>query len=409
MAVIERPHRYCFSKNEIRYVFLLDDVESRPGLYLQCRIMYAGIQDADFTELIAFDGLKPDADSKVYLYIQSYLDSVLQFALPHLDAALTDAESQCARFYVEFREVEDANLDPEYENIEGNNERVVLKGGIERHKMSRNNFFINYRDVYLPFFTWQPQRRFIYTDEKFFLSFLNVDDDGEVVSGGGIMKIKKHLQDGTETTYIEALVSNRLFVHAYPLYNFPIDAADTNKVVWFEVTVYNTDGTTPIVNAYRVYVEYRPAYSAYTLFYMNSTGGAEALMVVGDTDISYARSTTEAEGGFSLSDWTDTTKASQRVLFPLLQRNYKGFISNNKTRTVAQKEALTELYASRNLYMLFDDRFVPVVVTSSAAALGRPDNVIDGAAIEWQLSENNEVFTPALLNFGAGVDAETYP
>jgi hypothetical protein len=100
--------------------------------------------------------------------------------------------------------VEDANLDPEYENIEGNNERIVLKGGIERHKMSRNNFFINYRDVQLPFFTWQPQRRFIYTDEKFFLSFLNIDADGEVV-GGSIMKIKKHLQDGTETTYTEVI------------------------------------------------------------------------------------------------------------------------------------------------------------------------------------------------------------
>jgi hypothetical protein len=92
MAVIERPHRFCFSKNEIRYVFLLADVDARPGLYLQARIMYAGIQDAEFTELYAFDGLKPDADGYVYLYIQAYLDSVLQFVLPHLDAALTDAE-----------------------------------------------------------------------------------------------------------------------------------------------------------------------------------------------------------------------------------------------------------------------------------------------------------------------------
>jgi hypothetical protein len=408
MAVIERPHRYCFSKNEIRYVFLLADAGTRPGLYLQARIMYAGIQDAEFTELYAFDGLKPDADGYVYLYIQAYLDSVLQFVLPHLDAALTDAEAQCARFYVEFREVEDANLDPEYENIEGNNERIVLKGGIERHKMSRNNFFINYRDVQLPFFTWQPQRRFIYTDEKFFLSFLNIDADGEVV-GGSIMKIKKHLQDGTETTYTESLVGNRLFVHAYPLYNYPIDAADTNKVVWFEVTVYDTDGVTPIANTHRMYIEYRPAYYAYTLFYMNSIGGAEALMVLGDTDISYPRATTEAEGGFSLTDWTDTTKAAQRILQPLLQRNYKAVITNNKTRTLAQKEALTELFVSRNLYMLFDDRYVPVVVTTNGAQLGRADNVIDGLAIEWQLSESNETFTPAGVEFGAGADAETYP
>lgn len=406
MSVIERPHSFCFSKNEVRYVFQLTDVDTRPGLFLQARIMYAAIGAVDFTELITFDGLLPDGDGKVYLYIQNYLDSICNYVLPTIGAAVSNADDQCKQFYIEWREVEDANQDPEYENEEGDSVRIVIKGGIERHKNSRNNFFINYMDTQKPFLTWQPENRFVYPNEPIYLSFLNVVAGAAVT--GSIIKITKHFADGTETIEDEVTTADNLMIHCVPLLNFAIDAGASNKVVWFEVSVYAADDTTLICTAYRMYIEYRPIYESYVMVYHGSLGGMDFITITGDTDISYKRSLDENEGGFSLTDWTYFVKTKQQWILPLLQRNYKGVISNNKTRTMAQKEALVDLFTSRSIYMAIDSRFVPVVSLQTGVTTGRPDNLVDGLPVEWQLSENNEVFTPASAEFGAGTDTETY-
>src|SRR5690242_14157971 len=106
MSLIERPYNYVYSKNEIRYVFSLSDLD-RAGLLLQVRIKYAKMDDATFAELYTFEGLKPNEDGSVYIYIQAYINSVLKYVMPGISASATDASDQACRFYIEYREITD--------------------------------------------------------------------------------------------------------------------------------------------------------------------------------------------------------------------------------------------------------------------------------------------------------------
>ena len=154
----ERPHQYCFSKNEIRYVFDIADPD-RAGLFLQVKLFVATM-DGAFEILHTFEGLKPTAAGKVVLPIHAYIDSKLRYVLPDITATKTDAGNQLCRFYIHYREVEDATPDPAWTETESANERIAMKGGIEKHKAARNNFFINYFTGAKPFMTWQPANRF---------------------------------------------------------------------------------------------------------------------------------------------------------------------------------------------------------------------------------------------------------
>jgi hypothetical protein len=156
----------------VRYVLTVADA-TLPGLFVQVKIMFAKMGAGAFTELYTFEGLKPNADGSVYVYIQSYINSVLNYVLPTINASATDAGDQVCRFYIQFREVTDADPDPAWTTTESTSERIAIKGGIEQHKASRNNIFVNYIDTQKPFLTWQPAGRFVFSDEPVYLSFLN--------------------------------------------------------------------------------------------------------------------------------------------------------------------------------------------------------------------------------------------
>ncbi len=407
MPMIERPYKYAFTKNEIRYVFQLDSLD-RAGLFLQVRIMYAAIGAAAFTELTSFE-LKPDSDGKIYIYLQQYLDSLLNYVLPDTASEVTNADAQCCRFYIEFREVTDLAPDDLYSTSELDNGhiRYAIKGGIEAHKNSRNNFFINHLFANKNFLTWQPAQRFVFADEPVYLSFLNVvNTDAQT---GSKIKLTRHFDDDTETDTILATTANNLLVHAAPLLNNALSLWLTPKLVWFEVSVVSPDEFVTIINPYRLYVEYRPVYTSYTLVYLNSISGVSGIFLTGEIEKSLIRTIEETEGGFSLSDWTDKTKTHQSFISPALKRKYSGNIGNLKTRTEEQKDALAEFFASKNIYMLIDDRWVPVENVETTISLGKPADLVEGLDIQWQLSEENEVFTPAGKTFGQGTHIETYP
>src|SRR4051812_48396374 len=128
-TVIERPHVMSFSKNEIRYVFEMDD-PARPGLYLQVKLFYDGIQANPESLLETFD-LKPDSNGLVHLYIQAYLDSVLTHVIPDVGEQTTVADAQACNYNIHFREIEDANPDGEWTVTEATDyaKRIAIKGG----------------------------------------------------------------------------------------------------------------------------------------------------------------------------------------------------------------------------------------------------------------------------------------
>lgn len=131
MALIERPYNYVYSKNDIRYVFNIIDL-ARPGLLLQVRIMYAKMDDVVFSELYTFEGLNPNEDGSVYVYLHAYINAVLSHVMPGINSAATNASDQACQFYIEYREITDLDPDTDWNDTESARIRIALKGGIEK-------------------------------------------------------------------------------------------------------------------------------------------------------------------------------------------------------------------------------------------------------------------------------------
>ncbi len=400
MALTERPYKFCYSLNEIRYVFDVADLE-RAGLFLQVKIKYAAIGEVVFTELPVFE-LKPTDSGKVYLPIQAYIDSLLTYKLPSFTDIATNANNQCVQFYIEYREIEDADPDTDWVTDEVDHICIGIKGGIERHKASRNNIFINYIELSKPFLTWQPQGRFVIHGEPVYLSFLNVDDSGAILAGSKI-KLTETLQDGTIAETILTDTIEGLLVHLkVDSITLGIDTISSNRCWYYEIEILDSTDTT-IVAAHKFYIEYRPVYDYYDLVYHNSLGGIDALRVKGETDTSYSRAGTESEGGADVTQWNNETQPSEKMFSNiLLARNYKGNIGNMNTRTKAQQQSFVELLITRSLYMRFESRWIPVINLKESMPLGRKKDTLQGLEIEWALSESNEVFTPQDKFFGLG-------
>lgn len=398
MTLVERPYHNCYSKNEIRYVFTTPD-ETVAGLFLQVKILYAPVNSLVFTELYTFEELKYNADKTVYLPIQAYIDSVVKHVLPIYNAAMTDAEEQCIKFFIHYREVTDATPDPLWDESENANVCIAIKGGIENMKTSRNNIFINYFDVAKPFLTWQPSHRFIFYDELVYVSFINpakaafkvfgniVATDGTVIPfwtyHAGANKYLYHLNISPSLLNLKGYTSKDIYYYE----------------IWITDALDNV-----LVNAYRLYIEYRSSYEYYDLFYHNSIGGVDTVRITGDVDPSIDRTTTEAEGGIAVNDWNAKTKAHQKSFSNIfLQRNFKGNIGLLKTRTKEQQESFLDLLASKSVYMLIDGRWIPVNNIQRSVSLGNRKVTTAGFPVEWQLSETNEVFTPWNKKFGDGI------
>lgn len=401
MQLTERPYSYNFSKNEIRYVFRVADATA-PGLQVQVQLMYRATSGSAFTALIVLP-LRPTADNKVHVYIQGYLNSLLDWVLPGISDTITNGSKQACHYYLQFREITDAIPNPDWIDDELANYRIVLKGGIESHKSSRNNFFVNHFDTALSFLTWLPADRFMYYDEKVFLSFLNR------TGVGFILKFNVHATDGTAGAFSTTYAGDNDLIYHVSINPTTLDLSSYvggKDVYWFSMWVVADDGDdTPITNSYKFYIEYRPRYVSYPLAYHNSIGGMDSACVIGDTDISNDRSYDEAEEGLNLNEWTSEKKShGTRQPNILLQRNYKGDVGF--IRTKALQEAYNELLASKSIYMRFNTIWVPVNIITKALRLGTRKDDIFSFPLEWQLTEKEEVFTPEDIDFGAGTNTE---
>ena len=385
----ERPPQYNFSKNEIRYVFH-SNIAGRSSLRLQVRLKYAAIGNTDFTVLQQFE-LKPSSDGYTYLYIQTYLHSYLNYVMPLFGNTFTGADEQLLQFYIEHREVDSAHLNPAWLTNESDRIRIVLKGGIERNKNSRSNFFYNYLFVNKTFLTWQPDSRFIFKDEKAYISFLKAD----YAATGYQLKIKSVDINETESTNLVAIPDG------HKLYHINVGPANlelADDLYYYEVSVIDSDNAY-IVQPYRFYIEYRPIYSFFDLVYVNSLSGIDFVRAKGEFALTIERIYDESEGGLNVNDATSYVKPHESAQVAITGRkSYKGdigFLRNKK-----QQEALNDVLYSTHIYMAVDERWVPLQNITKTQELGTTSDKNKSYPIEWTLSETNEVFTPEKILLG---------
>jgi len=399
----ERPHEFCYSKNEIRYIYTVDDL-SRAGLYFQVKLVIGADE-------IILPPLKPNSDGKVYVWLQQYIDSYLTYNIPFANA-ITYATSQSINFYVAVREVHDADLNPDYDVTENAHVRIALKGGIEKNRYGRNNFF-NYHTDNLNWLTWQPSNRMIGLNEPVILSALvklgNTNNmhlrATWVATNGATGDIDISLSDTScyivhckvDTTTLGIIAA--LGVRKLHYYD-----------VWIERSVLVPGSgidTSPITAHYRYYINYNKYYSSYDFIYTNSLSGVDVARAVGETTSTVKRVAQQSEGGFGNDEWQTLIKGADRTYSSItLNRNYKGDFGYRQS--FEEIDCLNDLLASKCIYQILDSRMVPILALQETQALGKSTDKLYSFPIEWQYAEDNEVYTPQHIALGLGNDVETY-
>lgn len=404
-SVIERPAVLSFTKNEIRYVFQSTDI-TPAGFYLQIELYVKELKPGSVFVPVKTFNLKPNSDGKTYLYINDRIDTKTSYVIPAINLPTTNANLQAVQFYILFREVTALTPDDDFNETESEKVRTALKGGIEKQKFSRNNYF-NYQSTNKLFFTWQPQNRFIFSNEFAFLSLY-------ITGASRKIKITIKKLDGTivnETINVD--FSEALFWHINVSPGFlNINAlAKGDPVMYYEVSILDAADVL-LYNSYRFYIEYRPQYTYYDLGFHNSLGGFDTIRVKGDTTWAIERDVTEAEGALTLDGFAATKKPGEITHSYISKRDtYKGdigFIRTADGSMKAPQEVMIELLISLSIWQLLDSRWVQVIGVQRGVDLRKSSDKKFSFPIEWAIPFYNSVFTPKEINLGLGTETETY-
>lgn len=404
-TVIERPATLSFTKNEVRYVFESTDI-TPVGFYLQVELYVKEMKPGSVFVPIKTFNLKPNSDGKTYLYISDRLDTKTAYALPSTDSLTTNANQQAIQFYILFREITALTPNPEFIETESEKVRTALKGGIEKQKFSRNNYF-NYQAANKLFFTWQPQNRFIFFNEFSFLSLYITGPDRKLKT-----TIKK--MNGDILNDVQAIdFSDGIFWHLNisPSVLNISTLADGADIMYYEVSILDAADVV-LYNPYRLYLEYRPQYTVYDLGFHNSLGGFDTVRVTGDTTWSVERDITEAEGALTLDGWASTKKLAEVSHSYINKRDtYKGdigFIRTADGKMKAPQEVMIEILISTSIWQFLDSRWVQIISVQRGVELRKSSDKKFSFPIEWVLPFFNSVFTPKNVNLGLGTETETY-
>lgn len=404
-TVIERPATLSFTKNEVRYVFESTDI-TPVGFYLQVELYVKEMKPGSVFVPVKTFNLKPNTDGKTYLYISDRLDTKTTYVLPAIDSIGNDASLQAVQFYVLFREITALVPNPDFIETESDKVRTALKGGIEKQKFSRNNYF-NYQSANKLFYTWQPQNRYIFSNEYAFISLYITGPDRK-------LKITIKKMNGDIVNNVQAIdFSAGIFWHlniSPSVLNISALAAGAD-IMYYEVSILDAADAV-LYNPYRLYLEYRPQYTVYDLGFHNSLGGFDTVRVKGDTTWSIDRDITEAEGALTLDGWAATKKPGEIGHSYINKRDsYKGDIGFIRTADGSMKspqEVMIEILISTSVWQFIDSRWVQIIGVQRGVELRKSSDKKFSFPIEWALPFYNSVFTPKSVNLGLGTETETY-
>lgn len=404
-TVIERPATLSFTKNEVRYVFESTDI-TPVGFYLQVELYVKEMKPGSVFVPVKTFNLKPNTDGKTYLYISDRLDTKTTFVLPAIDSIANNASLQAVQFYILFREITALVPNPDFIETESDKVRTALKGGIEKQKFSRNNYF-NYQSANKLFYTWQPQNRYIFSNEYAFLSLYITGPDRKLKIT--IKKMNGDIVNGVQAIDFSAGIFWHLNISPSVL-NISALAAGAD-IMYYEVSILDAADAV-LYNPYRLYLEYRPQYTVYDLGFHNSLGGFDTVRVKGDTTWSIDRDITEAEGALTLDGWAATYKPGEIGHSYINKRDtFKGDIGFIRTADGSMKnpqEVMIEILISTSVWQFIDSRWVQIIGVQRGVELRKSSDKKFSFPIEWALPFYNSVFTPKSVNLGLGTETEIY-
>jgi len=349
----------------------------------------------------------PNTDGKTYVYLNNLIDSLLEYALPIFSDQQTDASSEMIAFYILWAEGTEDDLTPALSNSETTHIRYVIKGGIERKKYSRNNFFRNYFNTVKPFFTWQPDYKMVQMNEPVFITAFVADN---TLTGRRLRIVITKFDGSTVTHDINSFAIDGKFLYhlnVSPTFLNLVTLASTTNIASYSVALQNISDGSNVIAPRTFMIDYRPAYTYYDLLWINSLGGVDTIRVRGDVTVGLNKDTAQVSAGLDLNDWNATQKKGDVAIQRNLRNDYYkgdiGYVEDD-----CAQDALKEILQSTQVFMHLDSRWVPVIGLQQSADLRTSSDKKYSFALEWQIAISEETYTPGNIALGIVTDDETY-
>lgn len=407
--VIQRPHLYCFSKNQILWRFEVD-TPGDPGCMLDVYISVVGLNGIDDNVSTYQTQLKPDNDGICNVYLQDIIDSMIDYEFPDPVGGQVQYGKNLKRVTLKFRRITTADPSPAWNESEYSHTRYVVKGGIELLKHDHNNYFKNVHAINKPFATWLPKYCFVGLTDKFWISILFT---GITTSTGErVLKVTAEFTNNT-TEVISIPIPS--VDDVYGLYHIMAGAGAlgindiaAGRQLW-RYSLQVTHPTSHLIvfsETYMFYIDYRLFYNTQLFSYYNSLGGLDFVRILGDIEDDYQRNFTETEM-FTGSLLPGSPPASAYKQTNITRYNsYKG--DTGLRHTPAQVMALQELLCSELIWQQISDRLYQVWLLNKGDKLKKKTDKKWNLPLEWRYGFVEQVYTPADTDLGTGEDLETY-
>ena len=397
VTVIERPYRFSFSGNEIRYIFNLDNPVD-VGCALEVRLFVQDVKRVTSPELVASITLHPTSNGFITLQLQDYLAAMVKPQLPAMGGvSLQEADDQIKLYFISYRGVTTAAPAPEWDNEI--KKKFVLFGGIEKSLFKRNNFFYSYVPTAKCFMTWMPSRSFVCMDQPVFVTFFNyvapVDDF--------VVQLKTYLADGTVNT--QEINSPSGLKKLQLLWHIDVSPAAwgldaMTNVHYYEVAIKDGAGAY-IVNPYRFYIDYNPYYSFWDFNYFNSLGGIDNIRIKGEVAIA-VETTGEENEHVIYNDTFDTDRpTAQYTMANVLKRDsFKGDAGFQRTKL--HQDALIDLLMNKGIFEQLDGRWIRINGLKKSIDLRSTADKKWSYPVEWTYGYDDSAYTPKHIGLGEG-------
>lgn len=398
VIITERPYKFSFSENEIRYIFNVTNPATQ-GCAVEVELYYHEVILGGAFTLLTTVTLYPNSDGSVYCHLKDYLKSLLTPTMPNAaTGGVQAATDQAKEFYIRYREISAADTQPDW-STDIENKRYVLLGGVEQRVFKRNNFFVNYHAANKCWLTWVPTNRMVFGTQFNFLTYLHTDN---TVMGFDVVYTAVYT-DGTSSTATSNISSN-----SHIVYHIGCSAAPfiiSGKTLhYFEVKVTDPGSSTIRANAYRFYIDYNHYYQYNDFHFINSLGGIDSVRARGDFAWEVAGNKEDVQRVIYRDSLFSINPTAQYGHTNIIKSDvYKGDVGF--MFSAKQQEVLVELLISKGIYEWVDGRWIRVLNLKKTQELRNTSDKKWSFAIEWSYGYDDAVFTPKYITLGAGTTA----
>lgn len=401
-SITERPYKHSFSENEIRYAFAVTD-PTTAGCAVEVAIYTLGIAASGAGTLLTSFELTPNPDGTVYCHINSYLKSLLKPQLFDITGQIAQpVTTQCLQYYIQYRQITTADANPSWTDDVANT-KIIVQGGVEKMKFKRNNFFVTYQNAAQKFLTWQPSGRFVFQNQKHFLTYLHTSE----TATDAYIDITTAFSTGelnNQQIAFTNVTDSKLYHIAAGVEQLGLETIDpTKQIHYYDIRIIDQDDNV-LAATHRFYVDYRNFYNSHDFIFFNSLGGWDCLRATGDFKWEIDKELEDASAIIYNDAYNTVEPTSQFFQTNILKKDmYKGDIGFFRTKD--QHEAAIELFISKYIFEIIDSRWIRLLNLKKAQDVRNNKSKKWNHAIDWQYAYNDAVFTPKNIMLGAGTNA----